>query len=250
MSIKASELKKLLGDIADADRIVADRISTGAVENDLQAESTVFKSSDVSALIKSLTEAADRLVKLPTEAPVREVDEREQRLAKSRAAENAPEVVGAITDLARVVDTIEKSQVEAQSALAKSLNEVVKAQSLVLNGLLDFSTRYESLSSKVDELHKAASTTVIAPVGTAGTAAPSPLDSQEDLRKSFRGETSMEAYINKYTEIETLIKGAIRAVPAGEARGARARELERALVELTTNPDKELSAIVAEYSLK
>jgi hypothetical protein len=250
MTVKASELKKLLGDTKDADSIIADRIAKGLIENDL-APQPVFKSDAVEGLVKSLTEAIDRLNKMP-EAAEPKANDRAQRLAKSQAAENAPEVVAAVNDVAGAIETFEKSNVEAQSALAKGLVKVAEAQTQTLRGLVDFATRFEAIAAKVEELHKSAAMTVVAPAGVAaaapGIAAPSPLDPGA-AEGNFRGEPSVEAFMAKARQVEDLIAKSMQHMTTEERKGRRGNDLVQASVELLGS-NKPLSAIIAEYDLK
>lgn len=248
MSMKASELKKLLGDVKDAESIIADRIAKGLVENDLTA-TPVFKSDAIEGLVKSLTEAIDRLKQVPETVEVK-TNDRAQRLAKSAAAENAPEVVAAVTDVASALETFEKSNVENQSALAKGLVKVAEAQSQTLRGLVDFATRFEAIAAKVEELHKSAATTPVQPAGVAGSlpgvAAPSPV---EAAAGDFRGEPSFEAFMVKAQEIEGLIKSKRSNMSADDLAGAPGKRLVQAAIELQGS-NKKLSDIVSEFGLK
>jgi hypothetical protein len=251
MIVKASELKKLLGDTKDADSIIADRIAKGLVENDLTAQ-PVFKSEAVEGLVKSLTEAIDRLNKMP-EAAEPKANDRAQRLAKSQAAENAPEVVAAVNDVAGALEELHKSNVESQSALAKGLVKVAEAQSQTMRGLVDFAARFEAIAAKVEELHKSAATTVVAPAGVAattqpGVAAPSPLDAAAQ-GGDFRGEKTFEEFLAKAKGVEDMIVKAQRNLSSEDRAGRRGQDLINASIALMSS-NKPLSAIVAEFDLK
>lgn len=248
MTIKASELKQLLGDTKDADSIIADRIAKGQVIDDL-APQPIIKSDAVDSLVKSLNDAIARLNQVP-EAVEPKANDRVQRLAKSQAAENAPEVVAAVHDLSVVLETIEKSTVETQSALAKGLVKVAEASAANLKGLVDFAQRFESMTAKVDELYKSAATTVVQPAGvvSSGVAAPAPTDAAAQ-GGGFRGEADFNTFLAKATEVESLLKSKRAALTDEDLKGKAGERLIQAAIDLQGS-NKKLSDIVSEYGLK
>lgn len=245
MTIKASELRKLLGDVPNANEIIADRIQKGEVEDD-GAGTNMFKSEAFEALTKSLLDSVAKLQAVPTE-PEKRVDVKAERLAKSAAAENAPEVVAAINETGSILEAIEKSLTASQSVLAKGLAIASEAHAASLKGLADFATQFQALQSKVDELHKSAS----APVAPAGQGAGAVVASAFDTAQAAAatGAEADAAFAASFAEADRLIKGRLVKLAAGEipaSEGARLTQASFNLLSGTMNP----AELIAEFGLK
>jgi hypothetical protein len=229
--MKASELQKLLGDVDGAGDIIARRIADGTLENDLGTQ-PIFKSDVVAALYSDLSAAIERLGKMPEASPAR-TNDRAQRLAKSAAAENAPEVVGAVTDLASAIDNVEKATVENAAALAKGIVKLAEAATTSLKGLVEMAARFGALEDKVTELHKGFSTTAVAPAGVAAVVAPTPLDAAPAANLAKGEAFDMEKYEADFERANALIKGAMQKLSPSEQTGAQGARLAAASTALT-----------------
>jgi hypothetical protein len=229
--MKASELQKLLGDVDGAGDILARRIADGTLENDLGTQ-PIFKSDAVASLYADLAAAIDRLGKVPEAAPAR-ANDRAQRLAKSAAAENAPEVVGAVTDMAAAIDNVEKATIENAAALAKGIVKLAEAATTSLKGLVEMAARFGSLEDKVNELHKGFSSTAVAPAGVAAVVAPTPLDASPAAAAAKSGEFDIEKYQVEFERATSLIKGAMQKLTPAEQTGAPGARLAAASTALT-----------------
>jgi hypothetical protein len=244
MKIKASELRKRLGDVPNADEIVNDLIQKGGVEDD-GAGTPVFKSEAFEALTAALLKSVNDLAAVPQEAPARDSG-RAERLAKSQAAENAPEVVAAINETGATLEAIEKSLTATQAALAKGLSVLTDANAASLRGFVDLASKVQAIQEKVEELHKAKSAPV-EPAGVdagPGVVAPSPLDAG-----SAAGAGADEAFFKSFDEADLLIKGRLAKIAAGEAPKSEVPRLQEASIQLISgvrNPDE----LIAELGLK
>lgn len=245
MTIKASELRKLLGDVPNANEIIADRIQKGEVEDD-GAGANMFKSEAFEALTKSLLDSVTKLQAVPAE-PEKRVDVKAERLAKSAAAENAPEVVAAINETGSILEAIEKSLTASQAALTKGLAVVSEAHVASLKGLADFATQFQNLQAKVDELHKSASAPVQPAGQAAGAVVASPLDAQQAAATT--GATDSAAFANSFAEADRLIKGRLARLGAGEVSHGEAARLQEASFALVSGA-KTPAELIAEFGLK
>lgn len=247
MKIKASELRKRLGDVPNADEIVNDLIQKGGVEDD-GAGTPMFKSEAFEALVKSLMASVDKLQAVPTEAPKRDTG-RAERLAKSQAAENAPEVVAAINETSATLEAIEKSLAETQSALAKGLAVLTEANAASLKGFIDLASKLQATQEKVDDLHKSASKPV-EPAGVAaapGVVAPSPLDAGAAAQAN--GAADVDAFYKSFEEADRLIKGRLAKIAAGEVSKTEASRLQEASIQLISGARKP-DELITELGLK
>lgn len=234
--MKASEMKRLLGDVSTADEIIAKGIADGSLENDLGTE-PIVKSDVVTALAAQVKAEIDRLTLVKSEAPARE-DAKAERLKKSQAAENAPEVVAAIHDISGVMTDIEKSTTETLSTIAKGTAKNLEVADVLLKGFAELSTRFVSLQEKVETLSKAAETSITAPKGVgadpaaaadASTAIPAP----SPFEDTPAGVTDVEEFVKSAGEALTTVQIAIDALPASELQSKRAQTLRKAATQLT-----------------
>lgn len=248
--MKASEMKRLLGDVSNADEIIAKGIADGSLENDLGA-APIVKSDVVAQLAAQVKAEIDRLNLVKSEAPAREASS--EKLQKSEAAKASPEFAEAIGAISAVITDTEKNTVETLSALAKGTSAGLEATNVLLKGFADLATRFVSLQEKVETLSKAAETAVVEPKGVAAAAQDAqtiPVASPHENAEAAAGAVDPEAFFKSAMEATELIKGAIVNLSAEERAGARGKALRDASTQLSFGVCKDPEALVKSLGLK
>jgi len=246
MKIKASELKAMLAGVANADAIIAEQIQKGEIIDDLGGGAPMFKSEAFETLAKALQAAVEKLNALPTELEKPATNERAERLAKSKAAENAPEVVEALNELGKNMDAAVSSLFKSQSELAKGLAAVAEADSQSIRGYVDLATRVQSLSTQMGELMKSMAAPV-EPVGVA-TSAGVPVASPSDNAQAIltQGATDLALFKGQLEQAQALIISSINRLEPLQQSGPHGAAMQNDIMLLQTG-GKSPAEILAAY---